>query len=205
MKRLLTLRFFLLTLLVGLLVLGFGGLCPAGATLMEYNYTGQVFTEGTGTFPPSPAIGTHITIRFLYDGPLPSEYTSIDDYDFIEISEFSISCGDLQKSCTSGCIYGTTPEGLPQAWCFSSYIIYYSIYDIYHMSSSTMSDFFSPPVGDWVYWSYYNYPYMESASRGIPDGFGTWSASAVVPLPPTALLLGSGLLGLAGWRRFRKG
>jgi hypothetical protein len=25
-----------------------------------------------------------------------------------------------------------------------------------------------------------------------------------VPLPPTVLLLGSGLLGLAGWRRFRK-
>ncbi len=28
--------------------------------------------------------------------------------------------------------------------------------------------------------------------------------AAVVPLPPTVLLLGSGLLGLVGWRRFRK-
>jgi hypothetical protein len=27
---------------------------------------------------------------------------------------------------------------------------------------------------------------------------------APVPLPPTVLLLGSGLLGLVGWRRFRK-
>jgi hypothetical protein len=27
----------------------------------------------------------------------------------------------------------------------------------------------------------------------------------IVPIPPTVLLLGSGLLGLAGWRRFRKG
>jgi hypothetical protein len=27
----------------------------------------------------------------------------------------------------------------------------------------------------------------------------------VVPLPPSVFLLGSGLLGLAGWRRFRKG
>jgi hypothetical protein len=30
-------------------------------------------------------------------------------------------------------------------------------------------------------------------------------APPAVPLPPSALLLGSGLLGLAGWRRFRKG
>jgi hypothetical protein len=30
------------------------------------------------------------------------------------------------------------------------------------------------------------------------------STEGVVPLPPTVLLLGSGLLGLAGWRRFRK-
>jgi hypothetical protein len=34
--------------------------------------------------------------------------------------------------------------------------------------------------------------------------YATFSASTV-PLPPSALLLGSGLLGLAGWRRFRKG
>ena len=30
------------------------------------------------------------------------------------------------------------------------------------------------------------------------------ATSAVVPLPPTVWLLGSGLLGLVGWRRFRK-
>jgi hypothetical protein len=29
-------------------------------------------------------------------------------------------------------------------------------------------------------------------------------SQVVVPIPPTALLLGSGLLGLVGWRRFRK-
>jgi hypothetical protein len=33
------------------------------------------------------------------------------------------------------------------------------------------------------------------------DGF---SSNSTVPLPPTVYLLGSGLLGLAGWRRFRK-
>ncbi len=33
---------------------------------------------------------------------------------------------------------------------------------------------------------------------------GIWGNYNTVPLPPTVLLLGSGLLGLAGWRRFRK-
>jgi hypothetical protein len=44
-------------------------------------------------------------------------------------------------------------------------------------------------------------------------GWGTtyWSVNdwtytqTPVPIPPSALLLGSGLLGLAGWRKFRKG
>jgi hypothetical protein len=31
------------------------------------------------------------------------------------------------------------------------------------------------------------------------------TADNIVPLPPSVLLLGSGLLGLVGWRRFRKG
>jgi hypothetical protein len=29
--------------------------------------------------------------------------------------------------------------------------------------------------------------------------------SPIVPIPGSVLLLGSGLLGLAGWKRFRKG
>jgi hypothetical protein len=36
-------------------------------------------------------------------------------------------------------------------------------------------------------------------------GFEGVASPNSVPLPPTVLLLGSGLLGLAGWRRFRKG
>jgi hypothetical protein len=46
----------------------------------------------------------------------------------------------------------------------------------------------------------YGFSSTEGATLRL-DNFG----SPAVPLPPTVLLLGSGLLGLAGWRRFRKG
>jgi hypothetical protein len=36
-------------------------------------------------------------------------------------------------------------------------------------------------------------------------GFEGVAGPSTVPLPPTVLLLGSGLLGLAGWRRLKKG
>jgi len=51
--------------------------------------------------------------------------------------------------------------------------------------------------------------YLVSAGHNTNDSYsGQLSAvydSPFVPVPPAALLLGSGLLGLAGWRRFRKG
>jgi hypothetical protein len=63
--------------------------------------------------------------------------------------------------------------------------------------------------------------FAETLSSPYPLGFAGFHVSAIaegnrqvtisnlsvtaVPLPPTLFLLGSGLLGLAGWRRFRKG
>jgi hypothetical protein len=52
-------------------------------------------------------------------------------------------------------------------------------------------------------------------TMGYSNSLGTWTIdttnpmmmkveATTVPLPPTMLLLGSGLLGLVGWRRFRK-
>jgi hypothetical protein len=45
---------------------------------------------------------------------------------------------------------------------------------------------------------------QDSAYFHIDDISVNISVNAV-PIPPTVLLLGSGLLGLVGWRRFRKG
>jgi type VI protein secretion system component Hcp len=54
----------------------------------------------------------------------------------------------------------------------------------------------------------YNLRRDEGSVGGLGLLFGMGLAGPmtveVVPLPPTALLLGSGLLGLVGWRRFRK-
>jgi len=41
--------------------------------------------------------------------------------------------------------------------------------------------------------------------RRLITGGSLVASSPLVPLPPSAYLLGSGLLGLMGWRRFRKG
>jgi hypothetical protein len=52
----------------------------------------------------------------------------------------------------------------------------------------------------------YNYNFTPASDYIYnPVDFSMGVAGNAVPLPPTVLLLGSGLLGLVGWRRFRKG
>jgi hypothetical protein len=52
-----------------------------------------------------------------------------------------------------------------------------------------------------------NYTLIVDFDDNAPGGAFWYTATlgyTPVPLPPSALLLGSGLLGLAGWRKFRK-
>jgi hypothetical protein len=54
--------------------------------------------------------------------------------------------------------------------------------------------------------SFNNMKYVTVEAFSVNGGYGIAIDNVqVVPLPPSVLLLGSGLLGLAGWRRFRKG
>jgi hypothetical protein len=70
------------------------------------------------------------------------------------------------------------------------------------LSSSTATG------GSIIYWDQNNgssTAYSNSSPSAIgSEAFAVYGFSNV-PVPPSALLLGSGLLGLAGWRRFRKG
>jgi hypothetical protein len=50
-----------------------------------------------------------------------------------------------------------------------------------------------------------SYGYIENDGEHDVGYLFLTGALTSVPLPPSMLLLGSGLLGLAGWRRFRKG
>ena len=70
-----------------------------------------------------------------------------------------------------------------------------------------------PGVSTWSSYTggsanYWMFGYYDSS--GVPQlrpshvVMWTYARTEVVPLPPSVFLLGAGLIGLAGWRRFRK-
>jgi hypothetical protein len=79
-----------------------------------------------------------------------------------------------------------------------------------HYLTSTV---YAPLGGDWAYYFALHTGYSAAAlfdgSNDAYKGYA-WAVhdgnvGSPVPMPPSALLLGSGLLGLVGWRRFKKG
>jgi hypothetical protein len=190
------------TLLMGILILVASLVVagPASATLTEYSYTGTALTDGGGgaTFPSSPAIGDHVTISFMYDGPLPSGPTQIDNF-VMSCGELQVSSLEAQASVVNKVVYEVTSAGLPKSWQFNLWLTlpdnaYYSII------SDTTKSTYAFSFDEVQYKAGLTLPnvYLDSFTPGV------WTATAV-PLPSTLLLLGSGFLGLAGWRRFRRG
>ena len=144
-----------------------------------------------------------LSILAVLTGAGPAHATTYDFYAFSlysgMISDFSLPYrdenGDERFSMTSDVLIAGTYSG-------------YYWYGIFHDRAEFVSVLVSVPGTAYV-------PLTDgSGATWVGDGakgryftdYKFWSYSQTpVPLPPTVLLFGSGLLGLAGWRRFRKG
>ncbi len=171
---------------------------PAAASPMLYTYTGLDWTNSFGSgYVPSPA-GSNLTIQFTYDGPLPGTYS-----DLTLTTNFTMTSGGItlnsweHQSGNLSIMIAAIGGSLPTRW-------YFNINDVGGGTGYAMNagypEAFDSATTDLYYYATNNQTFQSSS---ITSFQGTWTAVAV-PLPPSVLLLGSGLLGLAGWRRFRK-
>lgn len=176
---------------------------PGAADAITYTYTGNPFTyELPGSvWPSTPAIGDHISCSFTYDGDL-SAVLNINLLGAPALSSFSIACGDVvlpTGPTTYRYLNIAAVDGLGRP---SEWYIFCDDTEMgrsgYRLSTVWMTGYWS---GDeaWFSWGEGD---GESAHVLNVDSPGPWTA---VPLPSSAFLLGTGLIGLTGWRRFRKG
>lgn len=198
MKKSLVQRLGTPTLFIGLILMISTLIFPGTAAATLYTYTGPVFTDSYGTFPTTPAIGDSITVQFSYDGPLqPSE--NVLGVPFI------MTCGGLvmdlpdNGTATGGelFIYAVTSGGLPSVWAIAGEVNT-TPYDLYSMHATWYPGDYE---GDGVGHTFGTETYADAGASETGTE-GVWTASQV-PLPPTALLFGSGLIPLA-WARRRK-
>jgi hypothetical protein len=162
---------------------------PADATLTTYTYTGNTFTSTSGTFPDPPGIGNYLTIQFTMDPP------------FYTIPNFTMTCGPvtLSESTSSAIsvyatVFATDSNGLPTEWT-----IQVDSQNNGYSFGSVSPGVTGYPTDSVRYWD---------SNAGVlvfhsVETSGTWQAvpASTVPLPPSALLLGAGLIQLAWYRR----
>ena len=166
---------------------------PLHATPMVHTYTGAVLTDGDWT----EMIGESVIVQFTHSGGFPEGETVV-------ITDFVISIGGLTFSSKDvyqaiGQVQGISdwPEDPPVGWYFS---VVTAAPDAPHVGISTESLYQSCLVESICYetgdaW------YVEAQYSG--SDLGIWTVASV-PVPPTALLLASGLIPLAWYRRRKR-
>ncbi|MEJ2226590.1 MAG: PEP-CTERM sorting domain-containing protein [Syntrophobacterales bacterium] len=139
-----------------------------------------------------------MSITFLYDGPLPTDRTDID--------EFTMACGDLQLSSGDpgvkggGYVISADGYGGPTVWHF--FLTQEPLPGFYMTSLGGLNIDNEIVTDDYV--AYLSEEGDHLGWKNNVSGTIPWKVQAV-PVPSAMLLLGSGLLGLVGCRRFQKG
>jgi hypothetical protein len=217
-------RVFLLLLLMLLTIHS-----TAFATLYPYTYTSPVLpiAASYADIPELQPRGS-LTISYTRNSPIPS-VNWVNLYDpYLWISGWSMTYGGVTINSDdpgvweTGIIFNTGPDGLPTRWFID---INMTIPQEGRAVGYGMGSLNAPD--NWVAHTHYDgvtwwdggEPVISangatqfiwggtSSEWGHPGVLGTWTLTITedrVPLPPTVLLLGSGLLGLVGCRRFRK-
>jgi hypothetical protein len=173
--------------------------CFVMATVYDYKYIGNFYNDFDPDTPSILSTSNQLTIDILLDAPLQANGTNQIEWN-PNLLSLTMSDGTFTASAnfedTTGFVRIDTLDanGLPTAWsifCFTS--------DLKNLlNSNTVQD-----------WTAINY--SESNGTFYYDELGqavskvnAWSLSVQqtsVPEPTTLLLLGLGLMGLAGLRR----
>jgi hypothetical protein len=167
-----------------------------------YTYIGKPFTNVFGPDFPAPSPSYRITAEFTYDGVLLTgvNYAGLTTIKMSDgVHTFSSSDPNVSTSLTFS---GVFSEGLPEGWALwmaDNSIQWQLDSEFYNVSPGyVIQDGTGSP----------NWTYANGAC--IFDQPGIWSrveanSSAPVPIPATMMLLGSGFISLAGFRKkFKK-
>jgi hypothetical protein len=174
-----------------------------------FSMPGSSYFEATGLTDPEPIATTQVTAATL-DGTVGSALAQAVFFQTFNLTTNGVYTYDFLTGIT-GSYFAFDPNGVVSGYSKAKYALGWwdPTTSGFVAGQFIESGFYEVPIGQsdvnaglygQLTWDFSNAP------TGALPAFSAYSESyaQVVPIPPTLLLLGSGLMGLAGWRRFRK-